>query len=373
MPASPLGRPAGTPGFLTRRGRVGQRWLKENDRWTFAVLVAVTLGGAGLMLKYQEAFTAAVLMVPLLVTDLVLPPRRIPAFILFVLAVLCVETYLEFLLDGEPIPLRRWVASTMVAVMGAVLLAVSLRRNRLGVAGLQGDAMLLDLKHRINRQGEIPALPTDWYLDVSTRSAGGTSFAGDFMVAHRNPDDGWLSLVLVDVSGKGVHAGTRSLLLSGAFGGLIGALPPEAFLPAANDFLLRQGWDEGFATAVHLCVDLRTGCYELRGAGHPPAIQLMASSGRWRIHDDAEGPVLGLIPDAKFKPILGQMGSGDVLMLYTDGLVERPGRDIELGIDKLIGEGERLLRYGFQDSAAGLVTKLGTSSDDCALAVVHRR
>ena len=54
------------------------------------------------------------------------------------------------------------------------------------------------------------------------------------------------------MSGKGVDAGTRALLLSGAFGGLLGALPSEEFLAASNDYLLRQGWDEGFATAVHV-------------------------------------------------------------------------------------------------------------------------
>ena len=63
---------------------------------------------------------------------------------------------------------------------------------------------------------------------------------------------------MVDVSGKGEEAGIRALLLSGAFGGLLGALPADQFLPAANDYLLRQEWEEGFATAIHLSLDLRT-------------------------------------------------------------------------------------------------------------------
>ena len=256
--------------------------------------------------------------------------------------------------------------------MGAVVVVLARRRARLGVAGYMGDSMLMDLQERINRQGRIPALPTQWYVDVATRSAGGTSFAGDFIVAHRNEERDALSLVLVDVSGKGVDAGTRSLLLSGAFGGLLGALPPAEFLPSANEFLLRQGWDEGFATAVHVDLELGSGRFEVRAAGHPPAIQLLAGSGRWQVLERAEGPVLGLVEDAVFTVDAGRLGSGDVLMLYTDGLVERPRRDIGLGIDRLIGEGERLVRTGFRDSAAGLVQRLGASSDDCALAVLHR-
>ncbi|CAM5256954.1 Serine/threonine-protein phosphatase OS=Streptomyces tendae OX=1932 GN=GUR47_09310 PE=4 SV=1 [Streptomyces tendae] len=75
--------------------------------------------------------------------------------------------------------------------------------------------------------------------------------------------------MLTDVSGKGMDAASRALLLSGAFGGLLGSLPPHAFLPAANGYLLRQDWDEGFATSIHLVLDLDSGDYELYSAGHP--------------------------------------------------------------------------------------------------------
>ena len=73
------------------------------------------------------------------------------------------------------------------------------------------------------------------------------------------------------MSGKGEQAGTRALLLSGAFGGLLGALPPGDFLPAANDYLLRQDWEEGFATAIHLSLDLAPAPSRCARAGHPPA------------------------------------------------------------------------------------------------------
>jgi Stage II sporulation protein E (SpoIIE) len=345
--------------------------MQEDARLVFVALVALTISIAVLMRVQSTVFPALTLLVPLLLTDSLLPPRRVPAFVLALLLVLFVETAVQFW--DQPGPhARRWVGIALVVVMGAVVVALARRRARLGVAGFMGDSMLMDLQERINRQGRIPALPTQWYVDVATRSAGGTSFAGDFIVAHRNEERHALSLVLVDVSGKGVDAGTRSLLLSGAFGGLLGALPPAEFLPSANEFLLRQGWDEGFATAVHVDLDLGSGRFEVRAAGHPPAIQLLAGSGRWQVLERAEGPVLGLVEDAVFTVDVGRLGSGDVLMLYTDGLVERPRRDIGLGIDRLIGEGERLVRTGFRDSAAGLVQRLGASSDDCALAVLHR-
>jgi len=255
--------------------------------------------------------------------------------------------------------------------MGLVTVGASGRRARLGVPGLRGDSLLMDLQERLQRQGQVPPLPCPWQADVATRAAGGTSFAGDFLVAHLG-DDGTLSLVLVDVSGKGVTAGTRSLLLSGAFSGLLGSVPSEAFLPAANDFLMRQSWQDEFASAVHLSVDLGTGGYEIRSAGHPPAIHFLSGAGRWNVCDDADGPVLGVLAQPEFRVTRGRIAPGDVLMLYTDGLVERSRRDIYLGIDRLIGEGERLLRAGLQEAASVLVDKLGSRHDDCALVVLRR-
>src|SRR4051812_18026522 len=247
------------------------RWLREHDRGVFAGLVLWTLIGAVLVFSYPRWVTTSVFMVGLLLTDILLPPRRVPSFVAFLLLVVAAESAIE-LVRNDGLPDARYVNIAVVLLMAAIVLLVAWRRARLGVAGLTGDAMLVDLKDRINRQGKVPALPLGWHLESAARSAGFTSFAGDFLVAHRSEDQRTLSLVLVDVSGKGVDAGTRSLLLSGALGGLIGAVSPASFLPSANDFLLRQAWDEGFATAVHLHVDLVTGDYELRSAGHPPAI-----------------------------------------------------------------------------------------------------
>ena len=190
------------------------------------------------------------------------------------------------------------------------------------------------------------------------------------MVARRSDDD-VLDLVVVDVSGKGIEAGSRSLFLSGAFNGIVSALPGDTFLPAANDYLLGQAWEEGFATAIHLHLDLVTGTFELRKAGHPPAIWLHAGSGRWSVMN-SDGPVLGLIEEAGFEVLTGRLEPGDGLLLFTDGLVETARRDIALGLDRLAGLGERLLQRGFDGGAKLLVDSMEQTHDDRALVVVHR-
>ncbi|HEY0952182.1 PP2C family protein-serine/threonine phosphatase [Nocardioides sp.] len=307
------------------------------------------------------------LMVPLLLGSLLLGPRHLPWFVVFLMVMLMLTVGRQ-----EEIVLRTVLAIAIVFLLCFIVLVTSFRRSRLGVAGVLGESMLVDLRDRILNQGGIPHLSEEWLVESALRSAGGTPFAGDFVVATRPRNSRRVELAVVDVSGKGEQAGTRALLLSGAFGGLLGALPPGEFLPAANDYLLRQDWEEGFATAVHLSLDTGTGEFEIRAAGHPPAAQLDAGSGRWTIHQ-AEGPVLGLIEDAEFSMVRGLLRPGDALLLYTDGLVETPRRDIGLGIDRMLGHAERLLRDGFDGGADRLVESLGSENDDRALVLLHRR
>jgi hypothetical protein len=261
----------------------------------------------------------------------------------------------------------------VVVVTALLVLGFARTRNLLGVQGARGETMLVDLRDRLRAQGEMPELPPGWEAEVVLRSAYGASFSGDFLVATCTPDGQLLEVVLVDVSGKGLAAGTRALLLSGALGGLLGAMLPEDFLPAANHYLLRQHWEEGFATAAHLVVDLVSGDYWVASAGHPPAAHFSAGSGRWRTIEDTAGPLLGVLAEATFPPEKGRLEPGDALLLYTDGLVEAPGRDLSVGIDRLLGEAERLVPRGFRSGAHQLVEGVDADdSDDCGLVLIWR-
>lgn len=336
-------------------------------RRTLVWLVGLTVVLTATAVIWPQYVPLTVLVVPLLLGSLLLSPRHLPWFVVFlmVMLMLCIGRLVE-------ISPRTVFAIGVLFLLCFIVLVTSFRRTRLGVGGAMGESMLVDLRDRILKQGGVPALPEGWLVESALRSAGGTPFAGDFVVSSRTRDGSRVELVVVDVSGKGEQAGTRALLLSGAFGGLLGALPPSEFLPAANDYLLRQDWAEGFATAVHLSLDVASGEFQVRTAGHPPAAQLSAGTGRWTVHE-AEGPVLGLMEDAEFTVVRGQLRPGDALLLYTDGLVETPRRDIGLGIDRMLGQAERLLRGTFDGGADRLVDALGSENDDRALVLVHRR
>ncbi|RNL63196.1 serine/threonine-protein phosphatase [Nocardioides marmoriginsengisoli] len=344
-----------------------QRQMVDSDHPAFVFLVLLTAGLVAGGLLSPDVVPQTAMFLPIVLASLWLGPRTLPW-----LVGLCLIGVLVLTLALPEITLVTVVRVLITFAIALLIMVTSFRRTKLGVAGPRGESMFVDLRDRIANQGTIPGLPSGWHVESASRSAGGTSFGGDFIVASKATDGSTLDLIVVDVSGKGIEAGTRSLLLSGAFGGLASAVAPERFLCEANEYLLRQEWQEGFATAIHLHLSLRTGDFELRKAGHPPAVWLHAGSGRWSVLD-SDGPVLGLIPDSAFEVVRGRLMPDDALLMYTDGLVETVSRDIASGIDKLAGRGQLLFPSGYQRGARKLIDELASSNDDGALVLVHRR
>lgn len=343
-----------------------RRHVLPSDAFALTLLGAAALGLAGLTIANPRWFPPAALVLPVLVGGFLLTVRSVLVLLAMVAAALGWEVAELGLRQVRPGNLG------LIGVTALLALVVTRSRARLGVQGLSGESMLVDLRNRLRAQGEVPPLPHGWQAEVVLRSAGGAQFSGDFLVTSRSTDGRTLELALVDVSGKGVAAGTRALLLSGAFGGLLGAMSPEQFLRAANAYLLRQRWDEGFATAAHLALDLGTGDFIISSAGHPPAVQFVAGSGHWRVMA-AEGTLLGFVPDAAYVGEKGRLEPGDALLLFTDGVIEIPGRDLSVGIDKLLGEADRLVTKGFRHGAKKLVDSVAADvNDDRALVLIWR-
>jgi serine phosphatase RsbU (regulator of sigma subunit) len=83
---------------------------------------------------------------------------------------------------------------------------------------------------------------------------------------------------------------------------------------------------------------------------------------------------LGVLPYGRYSAYEGTLAPGATLLLYTDGLVEAPGSDLDAGIDRLLGEAERLVPTGFREGAEELVAEMAaTRDDDCALVLIWRK
>ncbi|MHC3388192.1 PP2C family protein-serine/threonine phosphatase [Streptomyces lavendulocolor] len=361
-----------------RRVKVGLRksgvdyFRGDGSDWIALVGLLLTVPAITLLTVATPVWAApAALVLPIVAGGLLLRPASLLALYAAAAGALIVESAV---LGPYPQGAARVTPGTVlvVAACGLFGLLIAQFRARVGVPWRRGGTMLFDLRERIRVQSALPRLPKGWHQEMALRPAGGQSFSGDFVVAARTHGGRTLEVVLTDVSGKGMDAGSRALLLSGAFGGLLGSLPPHGFLPAANGYLLRQDWDEGFATSIHLVLDLESGDYELLSAGHLPALQLHAGSGRWE-EKSGEGPLLGVYDGADFHPVKGSLRPGDVLMLFTDGLVEAADRDIAEGIDRLTGEADRFVASGFQGAAWHLIEACAKDvNDDRALLLLTR-
>lgn len=357
-------RPPASPRRRTVLAARVDRALTEHGLVVPTLLVLLGLLVAVLIALWPTIWPVSALAVPMLLGHLMLAPRFLGRYLVF-----CGVLLLFALLAQPAFGTGTIVRTLVILAIGVIVLIASQRRSRLGVGGSQGESMFADLRDRIVRHGELALLPPEWSVESATRAAGGTPFNGDFIVSARRGEH--FRVAVVDVSGKGTQAGVRALQLSGALGGLIGALPPERFLEEANAFLCDQDWDEGFATAVYLSLHLPSGEMELRAAGHLPALQWSAGTGRWAALETS-GPALGLLPGSTYAERRGLLRPGDALVLYTDGVVESTSDDISLGIDRLLGQAERALAAGFDGMAERLVDVRKTN-DDRTLLLLHRR
>ena len=201
-----------------------------------ALLVITIVVFVASMVSYNVVPVASFTL-PLLLGSIVLRYR--PLFLLVGVVAVCaaVSVTRESTMNGWTGPrLSNIITLALVALV--ILYAAS--RYQSGLPGPLGEAMLVELNDRLQVQGVVPPLPKGWRSQSAVLSAGGAKFAGDFLVANLSDDKTELEMVLVDVCGKGVGAGTQSLQFAGALGGLIGSLPPLGLFSAANDFLLRS-------------------------------------------------------------------------------------------------------------------------------------
>ncbi|MFE2210740.1 SpoIIE family protein phosphatase [Streptomyces canus] len=160
----------------------------------------------------------------------------------------------------------------------------------------------------------------------------GMEVGGDWYDVVESGDG--LALVIGDVQGHGVQAAaTMGQLRSAVRAFALGDRPPDEVMSSTNHLLIDL--DPGlFASCCYIRLDPATGVARAARAGHPPPL-LRSPDGRTRVLDLPGGVILGVAPKARYPVTELRMEPGAILALYTDGLVERPGRDIDEGITAL--------------------------------------
>lgn len=139
-------------------------------------------------------------------------------------------------------------------------------------------------------------------------------------------------LAVGDVVGHGLPAVEDMAQLRSAGRALAHqGMPPALLLGELNGFT-RHASQGKFATMAVAIFDSAAGVLTYCVAGHPPPFLRRAATGEVSRLTDARGPVLGPMHKATYTEGELHIDPGDILVMYTDGLVERHGIDIEKGM-----------------------------------------
>ncbi|MFJ4833531.1 SpoIIE family protein phosphatase [Streptomyces sp. NPDC088747] len=249
------------------------------------------------------------------------------------------------------------------------------------IAQALGRALLYDAKLRLAHGLQAALLPHSLPSVPSIEAAArylpatqGMDIGGDFYDLVLS--QGRAAAVIGDVQGHNVTAaGLMGQIRTAVRAYTTVGQPPEEVMRSTNRLLIDLG-SELFASCLYLRLDPARQVAVMARAGHPPPL-LLRPDGKVRVLDLAGGPLLGIDASATYPTTEVPLVPGSTLALYTDGLIESPGVDIE---DALAALGRQLAEKGGQPLdvlADSLVRPDGTATqerpDDVALLLLRVR
>jgi sigma-B regulation protein RsbU (phosphoserine phosphatase) len=184
---------------------------------------------------------------------------------------------------------------------------------------------------------DFPAFPDRnefelYALMEPAREVGGDFY--DFFLI----DDNHLGLVMADVSGKGIPAAlfmmiAKTILQSCA---MLGKGAAET-LDKTNEALTSNNQTGMFVTIWFGILEISTGKLSCANAGHEYPV-IKRAGGEFEIYKDKHGFVIGGMEGTRYKEYTIQLGHGDRIFLYTDGVPEATNPDVMMyGTDRMLG------------------------------------
>lgn len=232
-------------------------------------------------------------------------------------------------------------ADLEMLVTMASIVALRIRNLQLG--------MQMAERRRLEREVEIAreiqlrlisdTLPQHPQYEMFAVNAPSSGVSGDYYEAVER-DDGQIVLLIADVSGKGIAASLLTASLEALFAAPIeDMLPPHLMCEKVSRLMWRRTPRARYATAFLGLLDPATGNFEYANAGHNPPI-LLRRNGRMETLERTGTPI-GMLPKCKYQQQAITIESGDLVVMFTDGITEAqdPGGE-EYGTERL----ERLVR-----------------------------
>lgn len=177
----------------------------------------------------------------------------------------------------------------------------------------------------------LPSLP-GWELAAHYSPADRTDVGGDFYDCLRLPD-GRLAVVVGDVIGRGLQAASQMAAVRAALRAFVSLDPDPGVVVTSLDRMFAAFEMSQFVTLVYAVIDHERDELSIINAGHLPPLLVMADGTVEPLDVPASLP-LGVQPDER-PPTRLPMPPGACLALFSDGLVERRGEDIDVGVGRL--------------------------------------
>ncbi len=273
------------------------------------------------------------------------------------------------------LPIVRGGVSSRGPVLGALIVGTpggrALDASRLGFFNLMAEHLAsaiinaqideeerrsFEIEHHIAatlQQSLIPELPAVEGVDLRGRylpGVDGTEVGGDWYDAVPLPG-GEVALVMGDVMGKGVPAAAQMGQLRNALRAyLLEGFGPAEVLTKLNHLTISLS-GASFATVLCIFYDPATRRIRWSRAGHLPPLVRTAESATMYL-DEGGSPPIAVFPDATFTDSHARLEPGDVLVLYTDGLVERRDEGIDVGLERFAAQVAEL------DTAPGMIDRI---------------
>ena len=212
-----------------------------------------------------------------------------------------------------------YAMAVAVVIENARLIAEVHSRRRLdGELQLARDVMEGLLPH------DIPSLEG---FDIAGVHESSRAVGGDYYEFMPLPEDRW-GVVIADVVGKGIAAALMAAATRASMSSLVGhELAVRAVMRRANRFF-HQSMEEGrYVTLCYMVLDVQAQRLLYVNAGHVPPL-LVRADGDVELFTEGGVP-LGLFESPRYFEGHAAFAPGDVLVLYTDGIVEQTNADGE--------------------------------------------
>jgi serine phosphatase RsbU (regulator of sigma subunit)/anti-sigma regulatory factor (Ser/Thr protein kinase) len=218
----------------------------------------------------------------------------------------------------------------------------------------------------------LPDVPGVRFSAKYLPAGSGVKIGGDWYDVMQM-SDGRLALVIGDVVGRGViAAAVMSEIRTALRAYMSEGHALEEVISLLNDLLVTMGRNRS-ATVTILALDLEREELEAVSAAHLPALML-SRDGQTGFLEQHQGLPLGISAGQHYTAKVYPFPLGSVLLLYTDGLIERRGESIEHGLERLRAAAEREAGPGESSLADRVYRELirdMTLEDDIALLAIE--